>query len=57
MRPEELEDLARLRRGDLSVTEVRMAVGCTSLGSFRARDGAVRDPAGNLVRIDQVPED
>jgi AraC-like DNA-binding protein len=26
-----------LRRGDLSVTEVCMAVGCTSLGSFSAR--------------------
>jgi AraC-like DNA-binding protein len=28
---------AFLRRGDLSVTEVCMAVGCTSLGSFSAR--------------------
>jgi AraC-like DNA-binding protein len=28
---------ALLRRGDLSVTEVCMAVGCTSLGSFSAR--------------------
>src|SRR5690606_39395231 len=28
---------ALLRRGDLSVTEVFMAVGCTSLGSFRSR--------------------
>jgi AraC-like DNA-binding protein len=28
---------AMLRRGDLSVTEVCMAVGCTSLGSFSAR--------------------
>src|ERR1700751_4001069 len=26
-----------LRRGDLSVTEVCLAVGCTSLGSFSAR--------------------
>jgi AraC-like DNA-binding protein len=26
-----------LRRGDLSVTDVCMAVGCTSLGSFSAR--------------------
>ncbi|MFC8434975.1 helix-turn-helix transcriptional regulator [Streptomyces sp. NPDC057253] len=26
-----------LRRGDLSVTEVCMAVGCTSLGSFSSR--------------------
>ncbi|MFL5897600.1 MAG: helix-turn-helix transcriptional regulator [Solirubrobacterales bacterium] len=28
---------ALLRRGDISVTEVCMAVGCTSLGSFSAR--------------------
>jgi AraC-like DNA-binding protein len=28
---------ALLRRGDLSVTDVCMAVGCTSLGSFSAR--------------------
>jgi AraC-like DNA-binding protein len=28
---------ALLRRGDLSVTEVCMAVGCTSLGSFSAK--------------------
>ena len=28
---------ALLRRGDLTVTEVCMAVGCTSLGSFSAR--------------------
>jgi AraC-like DNA-binding protein len=28
---------ALLRRGDLSVTEVCMTVGCTSLGSFSAR--------------------
>src|SRR4051794_4215440 len=28
---------ALLRHGDLSVTEVCMAVGCTSLGSFSAR--------------------
>jgi hypothetical protein len=36
--PEELANLAHLRRGDLSVTEVCMAVGCTSLGSFGARE-------------------
>src|SRR3954466_1905980 len=50
---------ALLRRGDLSVTDVCMAVGCTSLGSFstrftelvgespnayRARDHAALDP-------------
>ncbi len=29
--------MALLRRGNLSVTEVCMAVGCTSLGSFSAR--------------------
>jgi AraC-like DNA-binding protein len=28
---------ALLRRGDLTVTEVCVAVGCTSLGSFSAR--------------------
>lgn len=28
---------ALLRRGDMSVTEVCMAVGCTSLGSFSSR--------------------
>ena len=28
---------ALLRRGDLSVTEVCVAVGCTSLGSFSSR--------------------
>ncbi|NJP67111.1 helix-turn-helix domain-containing protein, partial [Streptomyces spiramenti] len=28
---------ALLRRGDLSVTEVCLAVGCTSLGSFSSR--------------------
>ena len=34
-RIERAKDL--LRRGDLSVTEVCLAVGCTSLGSFSAR--------------------
>jgi AraC-like DNA-binding protein len=29
--------MALLRRGDMSVTDVCMAVGCTSLGSFSAR--------------------
>jgi len=29
--------MALLRRGDLSVTEVCLAVGCTSLGSFSSR--------------------
>jgi AraC-like DNA-binding protein len=29
--------MALLRRGDLSVTDVCMEVGCTSLGSFSAR--------------------
>ena len=29
--------MALLRRGDLSVTDVCLAVGCTSLGSFSSR--------------------
>ena len=32
-----LRDLAWLRRGDLSVTEVFFAVGCSSLGTFSTR--------------------
>ena len=32
-----LLDLARLRRGDLSVTEVCLEVGCQSLGTFSSR--------------------
>src|SRR6201995_1496228 len=32
---------ALLRQGDLSVTEVCLAVGCTSLGSFSARFSAL----------------
>ncbi len=32
-----LRDLAWLRRGDLSVTEVCFAVGCSSLGTFSTR--------------------
>jgi AraC-like DNA-binding protein len=32
-----LRDLALLRRGDLSVTEVCFAVGCSSLGTFSTR--------------------
>jgi AraC-like DNA-binding protein len=32
-----LRDLARLRRGDLGVTEVCFEVGCSSLGTFSAR--------------------
>jgi hypothetical protein len=35
--PQHLRDLARLRRGDLSVTEVCFAVGCSSLGTFSSR--------------------
>ena len=34
---EHLRDLALLRRGDLSVTEVCFAVGCSSLGTFSTR--------------------
>ncbi len=33
--------MALLRRGDLSVTEVCLEVGCTSLGSFSARFAAL----------------
>jgi Helix-turn-helix domain len=32
-----LRDPSRLRRGDLSVTEVCFAVGCSSLGTFSSR--------------------
>jgi len=32
-----LSDLALLRRGDLSVTDVCFAVGCSSLGTFSTR--------------------
>jgi hypothetical protein len=32
-----LRDLTLLRRGDLSVTEVCFAVGCSSLGTFSTR--------------------
>jgi AraC-like DNA-binding protein len=32
-----LRDLALLRRGDLSVTEVCFGVGCASLGTFSTR--------------------
>ena len=32
-----LRDLALLRRGDLSVTEVCFEVGCSSLGTFSSR--------------------
>src|SRR6266550_4205374 len=32
-----LRDMALLRRGDLSVTEVCFAVGCSSLGTFSSR--------------------
>lgn len=84
--------MALLRRGDLGITEVCFAVGCSSLGTFSTRftyamillatgdldgtfarleadgaeivqepaeqpygvrDCAVRDPAGNLVRIQE----
>jgi AraC-like DNA-binding protein len=85
--------MALLRRGDLSVTEVCFAVGCSSLGTFSTRftelvgvatadlddtftrlqasgadivqepteqphgvrDCALRDPAGNLIRINELP--
>ena len=46
--------MALLRRGDLSVTEVCFAVGCSSLGTFSTRftelvGGADRDPAHPVV--------
>jgi transcriptional regulator GlxA family with amidase domain len=43
---------ALLRRGDLSVTDVCMAVGCTSLGSFSARFTEVmgETPSGYRAR-------
>jgi AraC-like DNA-binding protein len=52
---------ALLRRGDLSVTEVCLAVGCTSLGSFSARFTELvgRTPtayrAGDHSALVQVP--
>ena len=36
-KPLDVPAMALLRRGDLSVTDVCMEVGCTSLGSFSAR--------------------
>ena len=43
-----LRDLALLRRGDLSVTEVCFEVGCASLGTFSTRfTERCRDPANN----------
>ena len=43
---------ALLRRGDLSVTEVCLAVGCTSLGSFssRFRELVGESPSGYRAR-------
>jgi hypothetical protein len=35
--PQHLRDLALLRRGQLSVTEVCFAVGCSSLGTLSTR--------------------
>ncbi|ABD11984.1 transcriptional regulator, AraC family [Frankia casuarinae] len=71
--------MALLRRGDLSVTEVCFAVGCSSLATaaldgtfarlqasgaevvqepteqpYGVRDCASRDPAGNLIRINEL---
>jgi transcriptional regulator GlxA family with amidase domain len=48
--------MALLRRGDLSVTDVCFAVGCASLGEqpYGVRDCALRDPAGNMVRIQEL---
>ncbi len=54
--------MALLRRGDLSVTEVCMAVGCSSLGSFSTRfkelvgvpPGVYRERAANVDGIPTV---
>jgi AraC-like DNA-binding protein len=37
LRTDDGVDLVRVRRGDLSVTEVCFAVGCSSLGTFSTR--------------------
>jgi AraC-like DNA-binding protein len=41
---------ALLRRGDLSVTDVCFAVGCTSLGSFSARFTEIVGETPSLYR-------
>jgi catechol 2,3-dioxygenase-like lactoylglutathione lyase family enzyme len=43
--------MALLRRGDLSVTEV---VPKPTEQPYGVRDCAVRDPAGNLIRIPEL---
>ena len=43
---------ALLRRGDMSVTEVCFAVGCTSLGSFSARFTALVGQTPSAYRAD-----
>jgi methylphosphotriester-DNA--protein-cysteine methyltransferase len=45
-----LRDLALLRRGDLSVTEVCFAVGCASLGTFSTRFTELVDVAKQVTR-------
>ena len=42
--------MALLRRGDLSVTEVCFAVGCSSLGSFSARFSELVGEAPSMYR-------
>jgi AraC-like DNA-binding protein len=42
---------ALLRRGDLSVTDVCMAVGCTSLGSFSARFTEIVGESPSAYRV------
>jgi AraC-like DNA-binding protein len=49
--------MALLRRGDLSVTEVCFAVGFVQEPTeqpYGVRDCAFRDPAGNLIRIQEL---
>jgi AraC-like DNA-binding protein len=46
--------MALLRRGDLSVTEVCFAVGCSSLGSFSSRFTELVGMAPSVYRRDQA---
>jgi AraC-like DNA-binding protein len=46
--------MALLRRGDLSVTEVCFAVGCSSLGTFSTRFTELVGVSPNVYRRDGV---
>ena len=46
--------MALLRRGDLSVTEVCFAVGCSSLGTFSSRFTELVGMAPSLYRRDEA---